>query len=183
MHRVPCRLAVWGDTQLACKDSMQTINKLWAIILCRFFHIAAVPQPRQYYVDLFAQNGMGGICDYWKAVTCNAFDLTGSNVFGWLQMNHPSSDVSTLTFPGDRSRLVQWGIDAAQASGINLSPFTNILVVHNFGVDHGFAGNGVIIVHSNPATCEFGFMCHEMGHGFGLPHSWAANPDFEYGDG
>ena len=75
------------------------------------------------------------------------------------------------------------GIDAARANNIDLTPFKSILVVHNFGVDHGAAGNGVLIVHQNATLCEFGFICHEMGHGFGLPHSYAANPDMEYGDG
>ena len=78
---------------------------------------------------------------------------------------------------------MQWGIDAAAANGVNLGPFRSVLVVHNYGVDHGAAGNGLLIVHQDPALCEFGFICHEMGHGHGLPHSFAANPDFEYGDG
>ena len=98
-------------------------------------------------------------------------------------MNQPPRMSRASTFPGDRSTLVQWGIDAAQANGVDLSPFRSVLVVQNYGVDHGAAGNGVVIVHQDPALCEFGFICHEMGHGFDLPHSLAANPDFEYGDG
>lgn len=60
-----------------------------------------------------------------------------------------------------------------------------MLVVQNFGPDHGAIGLGtdVVVVHSNPVFCEFGFICHEMGHGFGLPHSYSANPDAGYGDG
>jgi Gametolysin peptidase M11 len=160
-----------------------SIDWPWAIVLCRFSDLPAVPQPPQYYVDLYTQNGAGGIADYWREVSCNTLDLTGSAVFGWLTMSHPSSDVATLTFPGERWKLVQWGLDAAQANGINLAPFRQVLVVHNYGVDHGYAGNGVVVVHSTPTLCEFGFICHEMGHGMGLNHSWAANPDFQYGDG
>src|ERR1700730_104178 len=162
---------------------MNTIQWPWAIMLCRFADKPAEPQQPQYYVDLYTQNGTGGIADYWRAVSSNAVDLTGSSVFGWLTMNHPSTDVYTLTFPGDRWKLVQWGIDAARAANINLTPFRAILVVHNFGIDHGFAGNGVVIVHGNPTLCEFGFICHEMGHGMGPPRPWSANPDQEYGDG
>ena len=66
---------------------------------------------------------------------------------------------------------------------LNLAGFRSVLVVQNFGVDHGAAGNGVLIVHQNAGLCEFGFIAHEMGHGFGLPHSYSANPDMEYGDG
>jgi len=162
---------------------MATIDWPWAILLCRFSDLAGEPQPPSYYAQLFTENGTGGVCDYWHTVSCGTLDLTGSQVFGWMTMSHTSSEVSQLVFPGDRGKLVQWGRDAAQANGLDLSPFRSVLVVQNFGVDHGAAGNGILIVHGNGSLCEYGFICHEMGHGFGLPHSWSANPDTVYGDG
>jgi hypothetical protein len=159
-----------------------TISWPWGIVLCRFSDRPAETQPTQYYRELFTENGTGGLCNYWRIATCGAFDLTGSRVFGWFGMSHPSSDVHNLTFPGDRWQLVQWGIDAAHANGVDLSSFRSVLVVHNYGVDHGWAGNGFVLVHQDPVLCEFGFISHEMGHGHGLPHSFAANPDFQYGD-
>jgi hypothetical protein len=160
-----------------------TINWPWAIVLCQFNDRPAVPQPPDFYVDLYTRNGLGGLCDYWREVSGNALDLTGSQVFGWFTMAHASTELNNLHFPGDRWKLVQWGIDAAHANGIDLTPFKQVLTVHNYGIDHGFAGNGVIIAQSDPALCEFGFISHEMGHGFGFPHSFSANPDMEYGDG
>src|SRR3712207_1969570 len=121
---------------------MSTIQWPWAIILCRFNDRPAVPQLVDYYVDLYTRNGTGGLADYWRAVSSNALDLTNSQVFGWFTMNHASAELAQLRFPGDRSTLVQWGIDAARANGVNLSPFRSILVVQNYGVDHGAAGNG-----------------------------------------
>lgn len=112
---------------------MTTINWQWAILLCRFSDRPAAPQPPQYYIDLFTQNGMGGACDYWREVSCNNLDLTGSRVFGWFTMNHVASDVNQLRFPGERYKLVEWGIDAARANGVDLSPFRSVLVVHNDG--------------------------------------------------
>ncbi|MFF1322418.1 hypothetical protein ACFVZZ_23745 [Streptomyces chartreusis] len=162
---------------------MPSINWPWAIVLCRFNDVAVVPKPREYYVDLYTVGGSGGLPDYWRAVTCNSIDITNSQVFGWFTMTHPASDVSRLVFPGDRHQLVQWGRDAAAANGVDLTPFRQVLIVQNYGVDHGAAGNGIVVVHSNPDLCEFGFICHEMGHGFGLPHSCAASPDTVYGDG
>jgi hypothetical protein len=160
-----------------------TINWPWAIILCQFNDIPTVPQPVDYYEDLFTRNGTGGVCDYWRTVSSNRLDLTGSKVFGWFTMSHSSAEVSQLRFPGDRSTLVQWGIDTATANGVNLGQFKAVLIVQNYGVDHGAAGNGILIVHQNATLCEFGFICHEMGHGFGLPHSLSPNPDMVYGDG
>jgi hypothetical protein len=162
---------------------MNSIQWPWAILLCRFTDRPTEPQPVGYYEDLYTRHGTGGLADYWNDVSFGNIDLTGSRVFGWLTMNHTTADVSQLTFPGQRDVLVQWGRDAAAAAGIDLTPFRQVLVVHNYGVDHGAAGNGIVIVHQDPALCEMGFISHEMGHGLGLPHSYSANPDFEYGDG
>ena len=162
---------------------MSRINWPWAIVLCQFNDVPRVPQSADYYVDLFTQDGTGGLCDYWRTTTFDALDLTSSQVFGWFIMNHSSSEVSRLRFPGDRATLVQWGRDTAANNGVNLAAFRSVLVVQNFGVDHGAAGNGVLIVHQDANVCEFGFIAHEMGHGFGLPHSNSANPDMVYGDG
>ncbi|MGA7731066.1 MAG: hypothetical protein WCD37_07315 [Chloroflexia bacterium] len=163
---------------------MATINWPWAIVLCRFSDLPAVPRQPDYYRNLFTVNGTGGMCDYWRTVSCNTLDLTGSQVFGWFTMNHVSTELAAVTLPGHRKIPVQWGIEAAQANGVNLAPFRSILVVQNAGNTHGAAGNGILIIHRDPYLCEFGFICHEMGHGFGLPDSWAAgNPDEEYGDG
>jgi len=168
--------------------AQSSIRWPWAIILCQFNDTPIVPQPAQYYVDLFTRNGLGGVCDYWRVVSCNALDVSGSQVFGWFTMNHTAAESDMLTQQlGSNARptLIHWSIEAAQANGVDLSIFRNILVVQNHGNDHGMSpsGNGVLIVHQSATLCEFGFICHEMGHGFGLPHSWAANPDTEYGDG
>jgi hypothetical protein len=162
---------------------MRPVNFPWAIVLARYADKPSVPQPPDYYQDFYTRGGTGGVVDYWREVTFGNLDLTGSQVFGWLTMTHSSTELTGMTFPAARSTLVQWGRDAAAAAGIDLTPFRNVLVVHNDGVDHGAAGNGVLIVQSDTRLCEFGFICHEMGHGHGLPHSWSANGDVEYGDG
>jgi hypothetical protein len=154
----------------------------WAIVLCRFSDKPTETRPKAYYEDFYTRAGGGGVCDYWRAVTENAWDLGQSQVFGWFQMGHASAEVSQLKFPAARHTLVQWGRDTAAANGVSLAGFDNVLVVLNFGIDHGATDNGVVIVDQTDGLCEFGFICHEMGHGHGLVHSWSANPDTEYGD-
>jgi hypothetical protein len=177
------RTATYHPPGFVLLADMKSIQWPWAIVLCKFSDRPSEPRPVDYYEDLFTRHGTGGLADYWKDVSLGNLDLTGSRVFGWLTMNHTTAEVPQLTFPGQRDVLVQWGRDAAAASGIDLTPFRQVLVVHNYGVDHGAAGNGVVIVHQDPALCEMGFISHEMGHGLGLPHSFSANPDFQYGDG
>jgi hypothetical protein len=155
----------------------------WAIVLARFNDKPTETRPSTYYEDFFVRTGGGGVCDYWRAVTENFWDLSESRVFGWFEMSHSSAEVGQLAFPAARHTLVQWGRDAAAANGVDLAPFDNVLVVQNYGIDHGATDNGVVIVDQHDAVCEFGFICHEMGHGHGLVHSWSADPDTEYGDG
>ena len=50
----------------------------WAILLCKYSDVPAEPQPPQYYDDLFTENGAGGVCDYWRTVSCDDLDLTDS---------------------------------------------------------------------------------------------------------
>jgi hypothetical protein len=164
---------------------MRPIDWPWAVLLCRYSDVATETRPPDYYQDLFTRNGTGGVVDYWRQVTYGGLDLTGSRVFGWMPMSHSTAEIGGLIFPGGRSTLAQWGRAAAAAAGIDLTPYRSVLIIQNFGPDHGAIGllTDVVVVHTNPALCEFGFICHEMGHGFGLPHSFAANPDFGYGDG
>jgi hypothetical protein len=84
-----------GDYVLKHKK-FSTINWPWAIILCRFNNVSTIPQQSDYYVDLFTRNGTGGMCDYWRAVSCNTLDLTGSEIFGWFTMTHSSTELSQL---------------------------------------------------------------------------------------
>ena len=169
---------------------MSTIDWPWAIILARLSDVPAVPRPPDWYADLFARDGEGGVCDYWRAVCNNTLDLTGSRVLGWYDTGHTTAEYNSLVtqlWSGSRAPVIQWAVDAARANGADLSGMRNTLVVLNWKPavhDHGAAGGNVLILHQDPAVCEFGFICHEMGHGFfGPGHSNSANPDTVYGDG
>ncbi len=147
------------------------IRKL-AIILCKFRDQPLETHPPSWYADYYVRSGTGGQADYWRDVTFGAIDLTQSEVFGWYTMQHDTSEVRRLVFPGGRSTLVQWGKDAAQNAGVDLSQYDGVVVIQSWGIDHGAAGNGVVFVDANAAAFEPTFISHEMGHLFGLGHSF-----------
>jgi hypothetical protein len=157
----------------------------WAIVLCKFADISAERKPIGWYEDYYGNPAAGGATAYWQTVTNGVVDISGSPVFGWFTMTHSTTELASMSFPGDRWKLAQWGRDTAQANGVDLSKFKQVVTVMNFSCDSGAVGipGDVVIGHGDPRYTDPGFVCHEMGHGFGLVHSWAANPDQEYGDG
>jgi hypothetical protein len=50
------------------------------------------------------------------------------------------------------------------------------------GGNHDHAGSGNYVLPRFDLGIDLTFVAHETGHGYGLEHSWSANPDTEYGD-
>ena len=168
-----CLFCARRETKTAPRDIER--HPRIAIILCKFADNPTETRPPGFYRDYYTRLGTGGAADYWHDVTFGALDLTRSTVVGWFTMKHKMAEVRGLVFPGGRNTLVQWGRDTAEANGVPLSSFDGVLVVQNWGIDHGAAGNGIVIVDQNVALLESTFITHEMGHLFGLQHSYGEN--------
>jgi hypothetical protein len=169
----------------------------WAILLCKFKDIAAEPRPKSFFEDLFCAQGagMGGMVDYWQQISYGAADVAGSTVFGWFQLDHTFQQDKTL----NRFDRILEGIEAASGT-VNFDPFHGIVVILNAAnIDMGAAQiggvglslpssflpkpYGLVVLDATPTVWSPSAAAHEMGHGYGLPHSWAAMPDpVEYGD-
>jgi hypothetical protein len=108
---------------------MRKVNA--AILLCKFNDVSAEPQARGFYESFFCEagQGTGGGYDYWRDISYGNVLFEGSTVFGWLTTRHSFQEVGGLTFPGDRLKLWQWGVEAAQDAGINVGAFAVVVVV------------------------------------------------------
>jgi hypothetical protein len=97
-------------------------------------------------------------------------------------MNHKFSE----WIPGQvRDELIQWARQAATAAGDNLAPFSNrVLVITHPATDLFGGPNGAVTGDGRDgngmSSVSPSLMGQEMGHVYGLDHSWFA--DREYGD-
>ncbi|KAA0776194.1 hypothetical protein DT250_04260 [Bacillus sp. AR2-1] len=153
----------------------------WAIILCKFSDQNQEPQNPQFFQDLFVNPSTGGMFDYWHDISYGAIDLTYSKVFGWLQLPY------TLATDKQRTRMqrITSAIDAVK-NQVDFSPFYGIIVILNAQVDSGSVGiqqltfgstiknYGLLVL--DPGAWNNTFAAHEMGHGYGLDHSFDTNP-------
>jgi hypothetical protein len=160
-----------------------TGSQRWVNILCRFADSTSVTPRSNAYV----QNLMGLMDNYWGELSYKNINLAGTVVVGWYNLPQPTSYyVYDRTGDGvedlDFSRAAQDCTAAADAdvffpdfSGINLM-FNGLLDCCAWGGSATFTKDGQTRRYSVTWLPPWGYenqgvVGHEMGHGFGLPHS------------
>jgi M6 family metalloprotease-like protein len=172
----------------------------WVSLMCKFSDKAAEPKPLSYFQNMFA-NSYPGLDHYWRELSYDHANVAGSTAAGWVTLPQPQSyyvPTPGSGCPPGNANLNALFIDCTAAADpiVDFSnggnPFAGINLMFNDLLD-GCAWGGWSpwvtldgVSKSWRATWEppWGYawvavISHEMGHGFGLPHS-CFNPAVTY---
>lgn len=159
----------------------------WVTILCRFGDATSVtPHPKTWFETLMGTSSPG-MDHCWREVSYEIINLTGSVVVGWYDLPQPRS---YYVYDGDgdgdddldHSRAVRDSTGVADADvffpdfmGINLM-FNQTLGCCAWGGGATMNRDGITRSYRFTWMPPWGYenqdvMGHQMGHGFGLPHS------------
>ena len=165
----------------------------FAFVLVRFKNTSEEPLSVAAATQMFTVSGRGtmNVTDWFDDNSHGTVDMTGNAVFGWFALSETLADYNAKRVNGTyvRSKIIDLGRAAASAAGVNLSPFTAVVVVTNFEVDL-FGGNGFVCCTAATAGKQFwemqaapSVLCQEMIHGLGVnEHARRMGSDNDYAD-
>lgn len=162
-------------------------NQKWVNVACRFGDMTEeTPQPLEYFRDMMS-NSQPGMDHYWRQTSARLVDIAGSQAYAWY--NLPQSKayyerVALLNTGMALQMLMKHCTDAAIAQdNVDFAQFAGINIMLNdtfgccaWGGRMPLTVNGKQISFRTTWLPPWAFnslhvIGHEMGHGWGLPHS------------
>jgi len=171
-----------GEPMAAVEGSRKFVN-----VLCRFADSTGVtPKPTGYFAGLMSP-AYPGLDHYWRDASFGKMNIEGTVTAGWYNLPRNWSyyiyDKNGDNVPdADLNRLAQDCTAAADAdvyfpdfAGVNLM-FNKNLDAYAWGGTNTLSRDGVTKQYSMTWLPPWAYenqcvLAHEMGHGFGLPHS------------
>ena len=153
----------------------------WANLLCKYQDIATEPNDLTYFSGLFSTT-KPGLNHYFQEASYGLININGTTANGWYTLPQPRSYYIGL---GTSSMLTTIFNDCVALANpdINFAGFVGINIILNGELDGSAWGgsrwttlDGVTRFWYTTWEPPWGYqnqtvLAHEMGHGFGLPHS------------
>ncbi len=157
----------------------------WITILCRFDSTTAEPHPLSWYEQLMGSTEPG-VDHYWRELSFDQANVAGSGALGWYDLpNVHSYYVNDTLTTSQTLQLLKDDCSAVADADIFFPDYVGINFQFN-GDLGGFSWGGgssldLDLPEGTPAKfyrvtwlanwADHVTYTHEMGHGFGLPHS------------
>jgi M6 family metalloprotease-like protein len=163
----------------------------WVTIMCKFSDIADEPNDLAYFQGMYADT-KPGLNHYWKELSFETANIDGSGTgTDWYTLPNPESHYNpTDTEKGTNRTLLAQDCIGAADTDVNFALYDGINMMFNSDFDNGWAWGGGwddtldgVTKHWSMTweppwgVADISVLAHEMGHGFGLPHSTAIMRD------
>jgi len=185
------RLIMVTDLRVVQNDTIDSLgvtgNTRWVNVACRFADMSDVtPQPMSYF-ETILDNDAPGMDDYWRTTSAQLVNIDGSSAYGWYDLPRTKAEYSRMGAGNVGNALRALMTDctnaAIEAEGVDFTQFggINMMLNDTFGC---CAWGGSMPLKFNGRTAQYRttwlppwafnslhVIAHEMGHGWGLPHS------------
>lgn len=161
----------------------------WVSLLCKFSDNASEPNPLSYFQQMYA-DAYPGLGHYWREQSYDLINVLNSQAFGWFTLPQPRAYyIPPAPAYANLSQLAEDCTAAADAV-VDFSAYVGINLMFNDNLDccaWGGAWYGTLDGLSQTwrttweppwAFQNLTAISHEMGHGFGLPHSGGAGIEY-----
>ncbi len=144
----------------------------WVSIMCRFPDVGLPAEGLSYFLEMYSSS-YPGLDHYWREVSYGNINVAGSGAYGWYTLpNNKAYYVPGGVADLDRlfsgcTGVADPDVDFSDYVGINLM-FNDTIGPYAWG---GTRGSWRVTWEPPWGWREITVMSHEMGHGFGLPHS------------
>ena len=158
----------------------------WVTIMCKFNDISTEPEDTAYFDGMYSST-IPGLDHYWQELSFSQADISGSGVggAGWYTLPYNESYYNpTDTTGGTDLSLLATDCIAAADGDVDYRLYYGINMMFNSNFDNGYAWGGSRYMTLDGqfkrwrttweppwAYSDISVIAHEMGHGFGLPHS------------
>lgn len=182
--RLPERaLAMGADGRVMASAPVLGATR-WVTLMCKFADIASEQKPRSFFQEQYG-NAPGQLGHYWSEVSYGQINLAGSSAHGWYTLPKPRSSYLGDVNGKQKAQLSELFADCAAAADaeVDFSGIQGVNLMFNGELDGNAWGGGACTTLDGAYACtrvtwsppwsfaNLAPLAHEMGHGYGLPHS------------